>query len=51
MLLRPHLTERILTTMGLAAWHEQGRNDNDPIEAARIVSAALDKSGTPAGSK
>jgi hypothetical protein len=37
--------------MGLAAWHAGGRKDEDPIEAARMVSKALDKSGTPASSK
>jgi hypothetical protein len=51
MILRPHLTERILTTIGLAAWHERGRKDMDPIEAARAVSKAMDKSGPTTGSK
>ena len=37
-ILRPHLTERILATMSLAAWHKHGRNDEDPIEAARAWS-------------
>jgi len=35
---RPRLTEGILATMGLAAWHVRGRKDEDPTEAARVVS-------------
>jgi hypothetical protein len=42
-ILRPHLTVRILATMSLAAWHRHGRNDEDPIEAAREWSKSLDK--------
>ncbi len=34
-ILRPHLTERVLTTMALQAWHRHGTTD--PIEAARTV--------------
>lgn len=45
-ILRPHLTPRILTTMSLAAWHQHGRKDEDPIQAARVWSKSLDK---PAG--
>lgn len=45
-ILRPHLTQRILTTMSLAAWHQHGRKDEDPIQAARDWSKSLDK---PAG--
>ena len=45
-ILRPHLTARILATMSLAAWHRHGRNDEDPIQAAREWSKSLDK---PAG--
>lgn len=42
-ILRPHLTERILTTMSLTAWHRYGRNDEDPIAVAREASKALDQ--------
>lgn len=46
-ILRPHLTPRVIDTMSLAAWHAHGRKDEDPIEAARKVSATLD--AKPAG--
>ena len=42
-ILRPHLTPRILGSMSLAAWHQRGRKDEDPIAAARAVSKALDE--------
>jgi len=45
-ILLPHLTPRILTSMSLAAWHQHGRKDEDPIQAAREWSKSLDK---PAG--
>ena len=38
-ILRPHLTERVLTTMALQAWHRHGTTD--PIQAARQVVAEL----------
>jgi hypothetical protein len=41
-ILRPHLTERILTTMSLSAWHSRGTKGEDPIEAARAESARMD---------
>ena len=46
-ILRPHLTERVLTTMALQAWHRHGTTD--PIEAARHVVAELTSatSGAP----
>jgi hypothetical protein len=47
-ILRPHLTQRVLGTMGLAAWSAHGLRGVDPIEAARAVSKALDKA-PPAG--
>lgn len=47
-ILRPHLTERILATMSLAAWHKHGRNDEDPIEAARAWSKSLGMQAPPA---
>jgi hypothetical protein len=42
-LLRPHLTQRVLSTMSLAAWHAVGRTDVDPIKAAKELSKSLDK--------
>ena len=44
-ILRPHLTQRMLTTMSLAAWQQFGRKDADPIGAAREWSKSLDKKG------
>jgi len=41
-ILRPHLSERVLASMSLSAWHGRGRKDEDPIEAARQESKALD---------
>lgn len=40
-LLRPHLSERLLGTMALAAWHRYGTKDIDPAEAAKQESARL----------
>jgi hypothetical protein len=42
-ILRPHLTLRLLNTMSLAAWHQHGAKDKDPIKAAKAWSASLDK--------
>ena len=42
-LLRPHLTARVLTTLGLSAWQRHGRLDTDPIAAAREVSKGMDR--------
>jgi hypothetical protein len=42
-ILRPHLTQRILTSMSIAAWHSLGRTEVDPIKAAKEVSKSLDK--------
>ena len=50
-ILRPHLTARPLATMSLAAWHERGRNDEDPIKAAREWSKSLDQQGPPVSKK
>jgi len=47
-ILRPHLTDRVLGTMSLTAWHQHGRKDEDPIKAARDWSKSLDGQG-PAG--
>ena len=38
-ILRPHLPERVLTTMALQAWHRHGTTD--PIQAARLVVSEL----------
>ena len=38
-ILRPHLTQRVLTTMALQAWQRHGTND--PIQAARNVVTEL----------
>ena len=38
-ILRPHLTERVLTTTALQAWQRHGTTD--PIEAARHVVTEL----------
>ena len=48
---RPHLTARLLGTMGLAAWHQHGRKGEDPIKAAREWSASLDAQRSTSGSK
>ena len=45
-ILRPHLTQRVLTTMALQAW--QRRGTTDPIEAARQVVAELTSSASGA---
>jgi hypothetical protein len=37
-ILRPHLTQWVLSTLSLAAWHAHGTNDRDPIEVARALS-------------
>ena len=42
VILRPHLTGRVLATMSLAAWHKHGRSGEDPIKAAREWSKSLD---------
>jgi hypothetical protein len=40
---RPHLTSRLLNTMSLAAGHQYGAKDEDPIKAAKPWSASLDR--------
>ncbi len=42
-ILRPHLTQRVLTTMSQTAWHEFGRLDEEPIETAKAWSALMDQ--------
>jgi hypothetical protein len=51
VILRPHLTGRILASMSVAAWHQHGRKDEDPIKAARDWSKSLDQPGAAAGKK
>jgi hypothetical protein len=46
-ILRPHLTGRLLATMSLAAWHKHGRNDENPISAAKALSKSLDQADAP----
>ena len=46
-ILRPHLSERVLSTMSLSAWQQYGRKDRDPIEAARDWSKGLDAQKSP----
>jgi hypothetical protein len=41
LILRPHLTPRVLDTMGLAAWNALGLKNEDPIQAARKWSANM----------
>lgn len=50
-ILRPHLTQRLLGTIGLMAWNQHGRNDEDPIEVARAAAKELDKQAPTIGSK
>lgn len=50
-ILRRHLTARVLATMSLAAWHQHGRKDEDPIKTAREWSRSLDAQGSTGGSK
>jgi hypothetical protein len=52
-ILRPHLTTRLLQSISLSAWHSRGRKEQDPIEAAREESRALDRAqpAAPAASK
>lgn len=51
LILRPHLTPRLLGSMSLMAWNWHGRNDEDPIEAARAADKALGKPGAANGKK
>jgi len=46
-ILRPHLTQRMLTTMSGAAWHEHGAVGEVPINVAKALSALLDKNKRP----
>jgi hypothetical protein len=42
-ILRPHLTQRVLTTYSLAAWSAHGSAGEDPITVAKALS--LDRRG------
>ena len=48
-ILRPHLAERVLATMANTAWHKHGRNDEDPISAAKAWSETLTQRSPQAG--
>jgi hypothetical protein len=41
--LRPHLSQRLLSTMSLSARHSRGAKGEDPIKAAKAWSADLDR--------
>lgn len=41
-LLRPHLSDRVLASFSLSAWHSRGRKDEEPAQAAKAVSKELD---------
>ena len=41
--LRPHMTMRVLTTIGLTAWNQRGRQGVDPALAAHEWSQSMDK--------
>lgn len=45
---RPHLTEKVLASMSLQAWHEFGTEGEDPIKVARHLADLL---GQPAVKK
>ena len=42
--LRPHMTMRILTTIGLMAWNKKGTQGVDPALAALEWSKSMDES-------
>jgi len=50
-ILRPHLTARVLATMSLAAWHQFGAAEEDPVKVARELSKLLDQQAPTAGRK
>ena len=41
--LRPHMSARVLATVGLMAWNKFGKQDIDPHEAARDWSKSMDR--------
>ena len=42
-ILRPHLTQRVLTAHSNTAWHKHGAVGDDPVNAAKAWSASLDR--------
>lgn len=42
-ILRPHLSQRLLSTMSIQAWHQHGTTGDDPIKVAKALSAVMDK--------
>jgi hypothetical protein len=42
-ILRPHLTQRLLSTMSNQAWHQHGAAGEDPIQVAKALSGLLDQ--------
>jgi hypothetical protein len=50
-ILRPHLSQRLLSTMSLSAWHSRGTKGDDPIKAAKASSKALDAAQSSPASK
>jgi hypothetical protein len=46
-LLRPRLSQRLRTTHSNQAWHKHGAAGDDPIKAAKELSAAMDRKPTP----
>jgi len=41
--LRPHMSARVLTTIGIMAWNKYGKNDVDPHKAAGDWSKSMSK--------
>lgn len=50
-ILRPHLTERVLASYSVTAWHQFGTEGEDPIQVARELSRLLDRQATAAPKK
>lgn len=50
-LLRPHLTQRVLASISLTAWHQRGRKEEDPAAAAKAHSRELDARDPTAAAK
>lgn len=47
-MLRPHLSDRLLGTLSLSAWHGRGSKQVDPVQAAKAVSQEMDaQAGKP----
>jgi hypothetical protein len=44
--LRPHMSARVLASIGLMAWSQYGRKDVDPLEAAQQWSKSMDQTKT-----